>query len=70
MKAKKGPKKRAKRKKKLRRKQCDGKIKHKTEQDAKYARSLVPMGSRPMDAYRCQHCGFFHIGHTIRKGIR
>ena len=45
--------------------QCIGKDKLPTKEIA-----LVIVGRRrdsPMQAYRCCHCGFFHVGHATPK---
>jgi hypothetical protein len=45
--------------------QCVGKDKLPTKELA-----LVIVGRRrdsPMEAYRCVHCGFFHVGHATPK---
>lgn len=48
------------------RSQCDGKIRYLRRVWAKQA--IVAMAATGchvtgMSAYRCEHCGFFHIGH-------
>lgn len=45
--------------------QCQGKDKLPTKELA-----LVIVGRRrdsPMEAYRCGHCGYFHVGHATPK---
>lgn len=45
--------------------QCQGKDKLPTKELA-----LVIVGRRrdaPMEAYKCPHCGFFHVGHATPK---
>ena len=52
-------------KRRLRRKACDGKIKHATMQDAMLAAKLSSKKfNGRISAYKCQYCGSFHVGHT------
>lgn len=50
--------------------QCGGKIQYVRKGDAKRALRRTqttrpdPQGTRPLNIYRCPHCGFFHVGHA------
>ncbi len=49
------------------RKKCKSKMKHKTEIGAKIAiRKTLRKNFRfhKMEAYKCKHCGFWHVGRT------
>lgn len=49
------------------RKQCKSKVKHKTEDGANIAiRKTLKKHFifHKMKAYKCKHCGFWHIGRT------
>ena len=56
-------------KRRLRRKACQGKIRHKTDGAAFYAAKLQGDG---WNHYHCQHCGCYHIGRipSSVKGLR
>ncbi len=51
---------------------CEGKVKHKTQKDAlsslkrkrQKKKDLLNMKIIP---YKCEFCGFWHVGHTINK---
>lgn len=49
--------------------QCHGKVKYRTKAWAKQAAKRVPTksGCGFLQAYRCPHCDFFHIGHRPAK---
>jgi hypothetical protein len=56
-------------KRRLRRKACEGKRKHATREGALVELRRVAADRRDsIGAYRCKHCGHFHIGH--RRGTR
>lgn len=62
-------------KRRLKRKACERKIKHKSEGAAFAAiRSMwlrYGIGARGMQPFRCSHCGQWHIGHeTGTRGNR
>lgn len=49
-----------------RRKECSGKVGHKNRDAAMRARrrlSSNKAGAYPMNVYKCQYCGQWHIGH-------
>lgn len=57
--------------------QCDGKVRYESKAKAKRANRInsTKFGDRHgrMAAYRCPHCGWFHLGHmnpTIRDRQR
>jgi hypothetical protein len=52
-------------KRRLRRKACDGKIRHSTEAAAMrhYARLRYGIGESNVKVYHCGFCGGWHIGH-------
>ena len=59
-------------KRRLRRKQCEGKAQHKSNDFALV--ELQRLRKKGVDGqfniYKCTHCGFFHIGHaTGRNGL-
>lgn len=57
----------------IRRKQCDGKVKHKTQQDGMIAISKLHRHrgyQGLMHCYRCSFCGQWHIGHVQKGGYR
>lgn len=53
---------------------CDGKIKSSTKDDAlsQIARLARQLGADPhrYQAYRCSHCGHWHIGHRPKPRRR
>ena len=49
-------------KRRVRRKSCTGKVRHKSLQDANCCISKT-FGFRDMKAYKCKFCKGFHIGH-------
>jgi hypothetical protein len=53
-------------KRRLRRKACQGKIRHATEGVAWCA--VRKLGAPGMHAYRCPHCGAWHVGHRRGAG--
>lgn len=65
-------------KRRLRRKACEGKVRHESGAAAIQAiRSLDRSGSHAKrDAYKCRFCGGYHIGHRpnqqpdLRRGRR
>jgi hypothetical protein len=54
---------------------CDGKERYETAQLAEKVcrrrnaskRQMRKSDRRPLEAYRCQHCGFFHLGTMVLK---
>ena len=56
-------------KRRLRRKACQGKIRHKTDGAAFYAASKTGDGCAH---YRCEFCSGYHVGHppSSVKGLR
>lgn len=48
----------------LRRKACDGKVRHGTESEA--LRTMFAMRGRRLNVYRCSYCNGFHVGHRPR----
>lgn len=60
-------------KRRLRRRQCEGKVKHATAENAAIAIRKVHRAKGhqgQMHAYRCPFCGQFHVGHVQgRNGI-
>lgn len=49
---------------------CTGKIRHPNKAAAERAlRALVARGAAPfrLRAYRCDHCGSWHVGHVRRR---
>jgi hypothetical protein len=49
-------------KRRLRRKQCTGKKKHETFQEAR-----MFLRGPGMNVYKCRFCGKFHVGHVPRR---
>ena len=50
---------------------CDGKTKYSTEKRAVLsARRLTMKENDVFDVYQCRHCGGWHIGHTLPRGLR
>lgn len=43
---------------------CEGKIKHKTRPEAKQAKVILlrKWPEQSISIYKCQYCGFFHVG--------
>lgn len=60
-------------KRRLRRKSCEGKNRHKTVDGAmveiRYIRKIAP-GTPRLDVYRCGFCGAYHVGHAKATGPR
>jgi hypothetical protein len=56
-------------KRRIRRRQCEGKVRHETLPDAlRHSRSLsAHEGGSRIAAYRCQFCGGFHVGHSSMR---
>lgn len=52
-------------KRRLRRKACEGKVRYLTHADA--CTVLSRLNRRELNAYRCPHCGWYHIGHIQAK---
>ena len=53
-------------KRRLRRKECEGKRRYPTQGDAFAAAKVARVradGGQYIDAYQCEHCGGWHIGH-------
>ena len=48
-------------KRKMRRKSCLGKLRHKDEASAVYA--MARTGGVGLRVYICKFCGFYHVGH-------
>lgn len=52
---------------------CSGKTKHKTVENAKIEikrsnkRNVYGAGSGKLIVYKCEFCGFYHIGHNRSK---
>jgi Zn finger protein HypA/HybF involved in hydrogenase expression len=55
----------------VRRKQCDGKVRHADHETAQTACWKVRQkwGDR-MFPYRCPHCGGYHIGHMAHRVLK
>jgi len=56
----------------LRRKACDGKVRHKTQQDAIYQIISLRKDNQNvklLKPYRCKFCKKFHIGHKRKTRI-
>ena len=54
-----------------RRKSCDGKIRYATGAEATAEACRLRRRSHwPMQAYRCQFCHGYHVGHMPRKNIK
>lgn len=55
----------------LRRKACEGKVRHESSAAAmRHIRSLRRQGdlyTGPLNAYRCEFCRGYHIGHRINQ---
>jgi hypothetical protein len=56
-------------KRRIRRKACDGKVRHKDAAGAKIAMRKTAHGAAAartsgLNAYQCPHCQGWHIGHT------
>lgn len=54
----------------IRRKSCDGKVRHADSAAAAHAIYLLNRTNGyqgPMNAYRCRFCGGYHIGHRPAK---
>jgi hypothetical protein len=50
----------------IRRKECDGKIRHVTSDDGKAAVKRMRIASKAegrLDVYKCQFCNGYHVGH-------
>lgn len=55
-------------KRQAKRRMCRGKKRHPTSQSAMHHRYLLSLKDHdPMNVYRCQLCGGWHVGHTRRK---
>jgi len=52
----------------LRRKSCEGKVRHESQEDARVAikRDFWNAHER-VGAYKCKFCGGWHVGHTPHK---
>ena len=53
-------------KRRIRRKECEGKRRYATQGEAHAAMLAAQKsatGGRYIDAYQCEHCGGWHIGH-------
>lgn len=48
---------------------CDRKAQYPSARSAKVAarRMMTLVGGRAMEAYRCPHCGWHHVGHRRRQ---
>lgn len=54
-------------KRKMRRRACQGKIRHETQHDAeRHIASLRRKDSDKMRVYRCETCAGWHVGHAPR----
>lgn len=51
-------------KRQIRRKQCEGKIRHTTQVGAYIALKNTPRDGKRMNVYRCKFCRGWHIGHA------
>ena len=52
----------------IQKKTCGSKIRHKTRKEAKAHRAKKEAeGDTNLDVYRCQFCGFFHVGHNRER---
>lgn len=49
--------------------QCIGKRTYRSKHDAKRAarRAETSFGGGKLDAYRCPHCAWFHVGHPPKR---
>lgn len=60
-------------KRRIRRKQCEGKIRHKSAGDAGLhyisIRGKIESGQR-INIYKCSFCGFYHVGHPSKHGMK
>lgn len=61
-------------KRRLRRRKCTNKVRYATEQAARSASAglarheqALGLNSRWINAYRCPHCGGWHVGHSGAK---
>lgn len=58
-------------KRRQRRNQCAGKIRHRLREDAEYAAYLLRRDKGLLlRAYRCRFCRQWHLGHTTGQKIR
>lgn len=60
-------------KRRIRRKQCEHKIRHKTAQDAGLAYKSLKVkikDNAKINIYKCSFCGFYHIGHPSKSGTK
>lgn len=46
---------------------CDGKVRWSTKQQAQEQAAKLDYRDRPMRAYKCAHCGYYHIGRAPRR---
>jgi len=51
----------------MRRKSCDGKIRYLSREKARSKVFKMSFDGRSLDVYRCDFCGGWHIGHTMRR---
>jgi hypothetical protein len=56
-------------KRKIRRRSCASKVRHKDAIGALITLKRNKMRSGPMHVYACKFCGGFHIGHKRRKDL-
>lgn len=51
--------------------QCHGKVQHPNKKLAKVAikETEAKWGTR-LNAYHCQHCGWYHTGHKVQKTMK
>jgi len=57
-------------KRRLRRKACDGKIRHEDRATAdRHAAWACWKYKAKIAAYRCPHCGGYHVGHPPRRAL-
>lgn len=51
----------------IRRKACTGKIRYSTREKARARVFKTSFDGRSLDVYKCEFCGGWHIGHTMRR---
>lgn len=58
----------------VRRRQCTGKVRHSTTENAMAARRAIMRQGRAapgsLNVYRCEFCGGHHVGHRKGSGLR
>lgn len=57
-------------KRRLRRKSCEGKVRHLTMAGAQIQARLARRNTgESIGAYKCKHCKGYHVGHALRSGF-